>query len=129
MIRVASPCSAKCNKAAIRRAKPSTVFNKAIEYGSWDKTNPALGIKKFKEKSRDRFLQADELPRFFQAVTEEPTCLDSFLDGTTNVRLYSLSSSFKHSTMIAPGNFKISAGYRKLLKRLVGRDSLELSTR
>lgn len=50
----------------------STVFNKAIEYGSWDKTNPALGIKKFKEKSRDRFLQADELPRFFQAVTEEP---------------------------------------------------------
>ncbi|MBA2654423.1 MAG: tyrosine-type recombinase/integrase [Gammaproteobacteria bacterium] len=50
----------------------STIFNKAIEYGSWDKTNPALGIKKFKEKSRDRFLQADELPCFFQAVTEEP---------------------------------------------------------
>ncbi|WP_239647814.1 integrase family protein [Candidatus Jidaibacter acanthamoebae] len=31
----------------------------------------AQGIKKFKEKSRDRFLQADELPKFFKALNGE----------------------------------------------------------
>lgn len=49
----------------------SGLFNRAIEYCLWDKTNPADGVKKFKEKSRSRFLQADELPRFFQALSEE----------------------------------------------------------
>jgi integrase len=46
------------------------IFNKAIEWG-WDAQNPANGIKKFKEKSRDRFLQPDELPRFFEALAAE----------------------------------------------------------
>lgn len=47
------------------------IFNKAIEWG-WNGTNPADGIKKFKEQSRDRFLQPDELPRFFEALANEP---------------------------------------------------------
>lgn len=47
------------------------MFNKAIEWG-WEKANPAHGIKKFREKSRERFIQADELPRFFQALMAEP---------------------------------------------------------
>ena len=34
--------------------------------------NPAAGVRKFKEKQRDRFLQADELPRFFAALDAEP---------------------------------------------------------
>lgn len=46
------------------------IYNKAIEWG-WKGINPATGIKKFKEKSRDRFLQADEAPRFFEALAEE----------------------------------------------------------
>ena len=46
------------------------MFNKAIEWG-YDGTNPALRIKPFKEKSRDRFLQPDELPRFFEALDNE----------------------------------------------------------
>jgi integrase len=50
----------------------SSLFNRANEYSLWDKTNPADGIKKFKENSRSRFLQADELPRFFNALAEEP---------------------------------------------------------
>jgi hypothetical protein len=33
--------------------------------------NLTLGIKHFPEKSRDRFLQPDELPRFFKALDEE----------------------------------------------------------
>lgn len=49
------------------------MFNKAInEWQIWKKDNPAHGIVKFPEHSRDRFLQADELPRFFQALSEEP---------------------------------------------------------
>lgn len=48
-----------------------SIFNKAIDWG-WDGTNPATGIKKFKEQSRDRFLQPDELPRFFEALAKEP---------------------------------------------------------
>jgi integrase len=50
----------------------SSLFNRATELCSWDKSNPTLGIKKFPEKSRSRFLQADELPRFFHALIEEP---------------------------------------------------------
>ena len=59
----------------------STLFNKAIEFGLWEKANPASGIKKFREHSRDRFLQADELPRFFEALSLEPnsTLRDYFI--------------------------------------------------
>lgn len=48
------------------------MFNKAInEWRIWKGENPAHGIEKFPEQSRDRFLQSDELPRFFLAVAEE----------------------------------------------------------
>lgn len=57
-----------------------SIFNKAIDWG-WAGPNPAFGIKKFKEKSRDRFLQPDELPRFFEALANEPneTARDFFM--------------------------------------------------
>ncbi len=47
-----------------------TVFNKAIEWG-YEGANPCSGVKKFKEKSRERFLQSDELPRFFESLNAE----------------------------------------------------------
>jgi len=46
------------------------IYNKAIEWG-WEGVNPAQGIKKFKEKSRARFLHPDELPRFFESLDAE----------------------------------------------------------
>lgn len=46
------------------------IYNKSIEWG-WNGTNPTTGIKKFKEKSRDRFIQPDELPKFFEALLQE----------------------------------------------------------
>lgn len=46
------------------------LFNKAREWG-WEHDNPAQYVKKFREKSRERFLQSEELPLFFQAVSEE----------------------------------------------------------
>lgn len=58
------------------------MFNKAIaEWRIWQGDNPAHGIKKFPEQSRDRFLQTDELPRFFDALAQEEsvTFRDYFL--------------------------------------------------
>jgi integrase len=45
------------------------VFNKAMEWG-WEGNNPTAGIKKHKQKSRDRYLTSEELPRFFEALNE-----------------------------------------------------------
>jgi len=47
------------------------VFEKAREWG-FEGPNPCQGVKKFKERSRERFIQADELPRFFQSLAHEP---------------------------------------------------------
>lgn len=58
------------------------MFNKAInEWRIWKGGNVAHGIKKFPEKSRDRFLQGDELPKFFKALADEEneTMRDYFL--------------------------------------------------
>lgn len=46
------------------------IYNKAIEWG-YKIENPTNNIKKFKEQSRDRFIQTDELPRFFEALEQE----------------------------------------------------------
>ncbi len=58
------------------------MFNQAINvWRIYQGDNPAHGIQKFAEKSRDRFLQVDELPRFFKALADEPndTVRDFFL--------------------------------------------------
>lgn len=60
------------------RALASILFSKAIEWGYLD-LNPAQGVKVVgKTVSRYRFLQADELPRFFAALADEPN--DSMRD-------------------------------------------------
>lgn len=46
------------------------IYNKAIEWG-WQGTNPTIGIKKYPEKSRDRFIQPDEMPWFIKSLEEE----------------------------------------------------------
>lgn len=62
------------------KALVSSVYGWAISVGLWT-TNPATSIKLNKEKSRDRFLQGDELPLFFKALADEPndTMRDYFL--------------------------------------------------
>lgn len=50
------------------------MYNLAPELG-YKGENPARGIKKYKEQSRDRFIMPDELPRFFQALDAEPNPL------------------------------------------------------
>lgn len=49
------------------------MYNKALDWGlPKDYGNPAHGIKMFEEKSRERFLEPDEIQRFFIALEEEP---------------------------------------------------------
>ena len=64
-----------CNENGLYQAnrlleRMRAIYNKAIEWG-WTGTNPTNGIKKFKEKSRDRFIQPNELPRFFDSLNQE----------------------------------------------------------
>lgn len=53
-------------------ALASSLFNHAKEKKLYSGDNPAQGIKKFPENKRERFIQADELPAFFEALAEEP---------------------------------------------------------
>jgi integrase len=64
--REGSHCTANRALGLIR-----SMYNRASEWGLFDKPNPAAGITKFKTKSRERFLVSDELPRFFEAVAQE----------------------------------------------------------
>lgn len=51
-----------------------SMLNRAIEDDGtvWAGPNPTIGVKRFRERSRDRFLTPEELPRFFDALAEEP---------------------------------------------------------
>lgn len=63
----------------------SSIFGKAIEWDIWSQINPCQGIRKHREISRDRFLQPDELPKFFEQVLAYPN---------TTIRDYILLSLF-----------------------------------
>ncbi|MGD0898890.1 MAG: tyrosine-type recombinase/integrase [Thermoguttaceae bacterium] len=53
------------------------MFNKAPDMG-FSGGNPAVGIQKFKEESRDRFLRPDELKAFFTALLAETELFQAF---------------------------------------------------
>ncbi len=53
------------------RSLLSTVYSKAIAWG-FEGANPVSGVKKYQERSRDRFIRQEELKQFFEAITEEP---------------------------------------------------------
>lgn len=48
----------------------STVFGRAIEWG-YVKHNSAIGVRRNREQSRDRFLQPEEMEKFFAALNQE----------------------------------------------------------
>jgi integrase len=49
----------------------SRMFSLAVSWG-WATDNPARGIQKFKETSRDRFVKTHELPRLLEAINAYP---------------------------------------------------------
>jgi integrase len=50
----------------------SSIYNWALGETTWEGENPAVGIRAFPEEKRERFLDAEELPRFFRSLAEEP---------------------------------------------------------
>lgn len=90
----------------------SPVFNKAIEWGLLEK-NPVTGVKKHKEKSRDRYIVLDEIPRFFKALEEEANdkvrdfILMSLHTGARRTNVLSMkwkNISFHDKTWYIPGS-------------------------
>lgn len=69
LFREISPYTANRMLSLIRH-----MYNKAAEWGNYSQKldNPTNGIKKFPEKSRDRFMNGDELHRFFSVLYKEP---------------------------------------------------------
>lgn len=51
------------------------VIHKVIQWNLYDGVDPTQGVAKFRLKSRERFLQSDELPRFFSALAIESDSL------------------------------------------------------
>lgn len=53
----------------------SNMFNKAAEWGLVEDNapNPATRIKKYKEKSRDRWVKPSEMPQLVEAINAEPS--------------------------------------------------------
>lgn len=47
------------------------LYSKAIEWG-WPGANPAATLKRFRVKSRERFIQPGEMPHVLQALYDEP---------------------------------------------------------
>lgn len=76
------------------RALASAIFGKAIEW-SYLTSNPVRGIKTRKSAKRDRFLQVDELPRFFASVGEESN------DGIRDYFLLSLLTGARRANVLA----------------------------
>ena len=56
----------------------SAVFNFGIKEEYYKGTNPCNGIKRFKSKSRDRFLSQEELKLFFEALAPEEQIYQDF---------------------------------------------------
>ena len=53
----------------------NAMFNKAKAWGLFAGDNPAEGVERFPERSRERFLQRDEVQRLGAALDEEPNTI------------------------------------------------------
>lgn len=66
--------AAKTSGATANRALAvlSSALSVAQDWGRLSGDNPAKAVKRFKETARDRYIQSDEMPRFWQALLDEP---------------------------------------------------------
>lgn len=65
--------------ANIALALLRAMYNRAIAWDLFDGQNPTRGTQKFKEISRDRFLQPEELRRFLENLKAEPETTRDFV--------------------------------------------------
>ena len=83
----------------------STIYNFSSKLG-YDGPNPCKGIRRFREQSRDRFLQPAEIKRFFAAVVEQPQPWQDFF-------LLLLFTGARRSSLLAIWPGRISTWTRK----------------
>ncbi|HRI32837.1 MAG TPA: tyrosine-type recombinase/integrase [Saprospiraceae bacterium] len=55
-----------------------STYNFCIKEGYWKGDNPCLGLRKFQEHSRDRFLNLEEIKSFFNALSQEEQIFQDF---------------------------------------------------
>ena len=81
-----------------------------LELG-WDHPNPAAGIEKFEEQSRERFLDADELKRLFDSLESEPELFRDFFSVTlfTGARRGNVQAMIWEQVNLDAGIWQISA--------------------
>ena len=88
------------------------IFNKGIEWSLCDK-NPCIGIKKHKEKSRDRYIEVEEINAFLKSLEEEPDemarnffclCLYTGLRKSVLLSLPWKNVRFESKTLYIPSN-------------------------
>jgi integrase len=72
----------------------SSAYSKAGDL--WTEGNPCRGVQRFKESSRDRFLTADELPKFFKALDAETDD-----EGIASAIRFALLSGARRSNVLA----------------------------
>ena len=54
------------------RALLSSMWSVAKDHGYWEGDNPVSSVKKFRERDRERYLRAHELPKFFAELHVDP---------------------------------------------------------
>jgi len=73
--RIGADCGTYAANNAVARLR--AIFNMANKWG-WQGKNPAEGIQEFKETSRDRFMQPEELPRFVAALEQQDQTIKDY---------------------------------------------------
>lgn len=73
----------------------TSLFNRAADDFGFDTANPAAGVRRFPERSRDRFLQPQELKPFFKALASEPN------EGLRDYVLISLLTGARRANVLA----------------------------
>lgn len=109
-VRRAHATATKISPASANRAVAiiSSVYNYAIdELGIYAGANPAAKIKKNFEAPRERFAQADEMPRLFAAMAEDPLGAFFLLALLTGARRANLQAMRKNEINLDEGIWRI----------------------
>lgn len=99
----------------------STMFSRAIVADLWKGGNPAKGVERFPEKSRDRFLQQSELKALFASLVHEPEPWGLFFFASilAGARKSNLLSARWDGIDLQRGNWTVEAEEAKAGKKLV----------
>lgn len=113
-----------------------SMFNFGLKNGYFEGNNPGMGVRMFKEQSRERFLNADELKRFFIALEDPKTAPDMrdffTLSLFTGARRGNVQSMKWGDLDLESGVWTIQGGESKsgdLMRVILSEEAIEILTR